>query len=77
MSGPLNRLEVGRWQIVQPSIDRLIVRVLPTPGQDRARLATSIRALVREVVRPDLEAEVEFPTQLDRTRSGKVLSFVR
>jgi phenylacetate-CoA ligase len=77
MSGPLNRLEVGRWQIVQPSIDRLIVRVLPTPGQDLARLETAIRALVRDVVRPDLEAEVEFPPELDHTRSGKVLSFVR
>jgi acyl-coenzyme A synthetase/AMP-(fatty) acid ligase len=62
---------------VQPHIDRLIVRVLPTPGQDRAALEASIRALVREVVRPDLEAEVEFPAELDHTRSGKVLSFVR
>jgi phenylacetate-CoA ligase len=77
LSGPLNRLEVGRWQIVQPHIDRLIVRVLPTPGQDRDRLELSIRALVREVVRPDLEVEVEFPPELDHTRSGKVLSFVR
>ena len=77
LSGPLNRLEVGRWQIVQPHIDRLIVRILPTPGQDRAALEASIRALVREVVRPDLEAEVEFPQELDHTRSGKVLSFVR
>jgi phenylacetate-CoA ligase len=77
LSGPLNRLEVGRWQIVQPDIDRLIVRVLPTPGQDRSRLEEAIRALVREAVRPDLEAEVEFPVGLDHTRSGKVLSFVR
>jgi phenylacetate-CoA ligase len=77
LSGPLNRLEVGRWQIVQPDIDRLIVRVLPTPGQDRSRLEEAIRALVREAVRADLEAEVEFPLELDHTRSGKVLSFVR
>lgn len=77
LSGPLNRLEVGRWQIVQPHIDRLVVRVLPTPGQDRGRLETSIRALVREVVRPDLDVEVEFPPELDHTRSGKVLSFLR
>jgi phenylacetate-CoA ligase len=27
LSGPLNRLEIGRWQIVQPAIDRLTVRV--------------------------------------------------
>ena len=40
-------------------------------GQD------AVRALVRDVVRPDLEAEVEFPPELDHTRSGKVLSFVR
>lgn len=77
LSGPLNRLEVGRWQIVQPGIDRLVVRVLPTPGQDRAALARAIQELVREVVRPDLVAEVEFPAALDATHSGKVLSFVR
>lgn len=77
LSGPLNRLEVGRWQIVQPHIDRLVVRVLPTPGQDRVHLDSAIRALVREVVRPEVDVEVEFPPQLDLTRSGKVLSFVR
>lgn len=77
LSGPLNRLEVGRWQIVQPDIDRLVVRVLPTPGQDRTALARSIGELVREVVRPDLEAEVEFPDALDATKSGKVLSFLK
>jgi phenylacetate-CoA ligase len=77
LSGPLNRLEVGRWQIVQPDIDRLVVRVLPAPGQDRSKLARAVQALVREVVRPDLEAEVEFPVALDSTKSGKVLSFVR
>jgi phenylacetate-CoA ligase len=77
LSGPLNRLEVGRWQIVQPAIDRLIVRVLPTPGQDRSALTRAIQELVREVVRPDVAAEVEFPDALDATRSGKVLSFLR
>jgi phenylacetate-CoA ligase len=77
LSGPLNRLEIGRWQIVQPAIDRLIVRVLPTPGQDRSALTRAIQELVREVVRPDLAAEVEFPDALDATGSGKVLSFVR
>jgi phenylacetate-CoA ligase len=76
LSGPLNRLEVARWQIVQPDIDRLVVRVLSTPGQDRMELAGSIRDLVREVVRPDLDAEVEFPDELNATQSGKVLSFV-
>jgi hypothetical protein len=40
-------------------------------------LARAVQALVREVVRPDLEAEVEFPVALDSTKSGKVLSFVR
>ena len=77
LSGPLNRLEIGRWQIVQPSIDRLVVRVLPAAGQDREELTRAIRELVREAVRPDLEAEVEFPAALGATAAGKVLSFVR
>lgn len=77
LSGPLNRLAIGRWQIVQPDIDRLVVRVLPLPGEDPAELTRAIQALVREVVRDDLEAEVEFPQALGATRGGKVLSFLR
>jgi phenylacetate-CoA ligase len=76
LSSALNRLGIERWQIVQPEIDRLIVRVLPTSEQDRASLVNAVRELVRDVIRPDLEAEVEFPAALDVTSSGKVLSFV-
>lgn len=76
LANVLTRPDVGRWQIAQPAPGRLVVRVLPRGAVEPARLAAELEAVVRGEAGPGIEVAIEFPAELERTRGGKILSFV-
>lgn len=73
----LNAVGISRWQVVQTDLQTFVVRVLPAPGQDRPQIESDIRAAMLDLIGPGLDIAIEYPPDLERTRSGKVLSFIR
>ncbi|HTJ46101.1 MAG TPA: hypothetical protein VL463_28545, partial [Kofleriaceae bacterium] len=61
-------------QLVQPALDRLIVRVVPLPevAVDRAALAAALRTTFAH----DFTIDVELVETLGRTPAGKLEEFV-
>jgi phenylacetate-CoA ligase len=68
---------ISRWQVVQRDLSRFAVRVIPAPGQERSQVESDVRAAMRDLIGPGRDISIEFPVDLERTRSGKVLSFIR
>jgi phenylacetate-CoA ligase len=64
---------IERWQVVQTGLESFTVRVIPEPGQDRPSMESAIRSAITGLVGTDLDISIEYPTELERTPSGKVL----
>ena len=73
----LASLGLSRWQVVQTALSHFTVRAIPACGQDRTRIEAEIRSEMGELIGPDLEITIEYPSDLERTGNGKVLSFIR
>lgn len=73
----LSALGMSRWQVVQTGVTAFTVRAIPDRRQERARLEVDIRSTLRRVIGPDLDIAIEYPSDLERTGNGKVLSFMR
>ncbi|HTJ45247.1 MAG TPA: hypothetical protein VL463_24240, partial [Kofleriaceae bacterium] len=69
-----NAARYRELQLVQPALDRLIVRVVPLPevAVDRAALAAALRATFAH----DFTIDVELVETLGRTPAGKLEEFV-
>ncbi len=71
----LNRLLDGlegirQYQFVQPALDRIslrLVRNAPLPDAT----AASLKARLREITHPQMHLQLEYPQQIERSRSGK------
>jgi hypothetical protein len=59
--------------VVQTGLESFTVRVIPEPGQDRPSMESAIRSAITGLVGTDLVISFEYPTELERTPSGKVL----
>ena len=66
-----------RWQVVETAPRRFTVRVIPLPGQERPQLEIRIREAMTNLIGGGLEIAIEYPAELERTRTGKVLSYIR
>ncbi len=66
-----------RWQVVQTSLQRFTVRVISLPGQERPRLEAGIQEAMTGLIGGGLEITIEYPSELERTPTGKVLAFFR
>jgi phenylacetate-CoA ligase len=73
----LASLGLSRWQVVQTGITTFLVRTIPGSGQERSRIEAEIRSSMGELIGPGLDITIEYPSDLERTRNGKVLSFMR
>ena len=66
-----------RWQVVQTALQQFTVRVISLPGQERHALEARIRRAMTDLIGGGLEITIEYPVELERTRTGKVLAFFR
>lgn len=66
-----------RWQVVQTGPRRFTVRVISLPGQEGLPLEARIREAMTDLIGGGLEIKIEYPPDLERTRTGKVLSYFR
>jgi phenylacetate-CoA ligase len=73
----LASLGLSRWQVVQTAISNFTVRAIPACGQEHTRIEAEIRSAMAGLIGPGLEIMIEYPSDLERTRNGKVLSFIR
>ncbi|MGH7566664.1 MAG: phenylacetate--CoA ligase family protein [Gemmatimonadota bacterium] len=73
----LNAAGISRWQVVQTSLQTFVVRVIPAPGQDRPKVESEIRTAMVDLLGPGLDIAIEYPPDLERTKTGKVLSIIR
>ncbi|HET6360831.1 MAG TPA: hypothetical protein VFH11_02120 [Gemmatimonadota bacterium] len=66
-----------RWQVVQTALQQFTVRVISLPGQERHALEARIRRAMTDLIGGGLEITIEYPVELERTTTGKVLAFFR
>jgi hypothetical protein len=66
---------IYQQQVVQPALDRQLVRVVPAPGWTESR-GERIRRLVEEYCSADVRVEVEIRPRLELPASGKLLEVV-
>jgi phenylacetate-CoA ligase len=66
-----------RWQVIQTALQRFTVRVISLPGQERLPLEARIREVMTGLIGGGLEITIEYPSELERTPTGKVLAFFR
>ncbi|HYO47012.1 MAG TPA: hypothetical protein VEY33_10040 [Gemmatimonadota bacterium] len=68
---------INRWQVVQTGLQTFVVRVIPAPGQDLPQVESAIRSAMVDLLGPGLDISIEYPPDLECTKTGKVLSFIR
>jgi phenylacetate-CoA ligase len=73
----LNAIGMSRWQVLQTDLTTFTVRVIPALGQDRPQTEARIRSTILDLIGPDLDIAIEYPPDLERTKTGKVLSMIR
>lgn len=66
---------VGRWQIVQESLDRITVRMTMPDGRDPAE-CEAVRSKLRGLVGHDMQVEVKVVDRLRRDASQKLRSVI-
>ena len=66
-----------RWQVVQTALQQFTVRVISLPGQEQHALEARIRRAMTDLIGGGLEITIEYPVELERTTTGKVLAFFR
>jgi hypothetical protein len=73
----LQDIGLYRWQVVQTAPRQFTVRVITLPGQEGASLEARIREAMTDLIGGGLEVAIEYPPELERTRTGKVLAYFR
>ena len=68
--------QLWRYQIVQVTADRLLLRLVPSPDCDRTATASRLRDRFREQLPEDTTVDVEFLTDLPRAPSGKIQTVI-
>lgn len=66
-----------RWQVVQTALREFTVRVIALPEQERGRLEAGIREAMAGLLGGGLDITIEYPPDLERTPTGKVLAYFR
>ena len=66
-----------RFQVVETAPLQFTVRVMTLPGQERPPLEVRIREAMSDLIGSGLEIAIEYPRELERTRTGKVLAYIR
>ncbi len=66
-----------RWQVVQTALQQFTVRVISLPGQEPPKLEVGIREAMTDLIGAGLDITIEYPPELERTRTGKVLAYYR
>ena len=73
----LQNVGLYRWQVVQTASRDFTVRVISLPGEERPQLEARIREAMAGLLGGGLEIAIEYPPELERTRTGKVLAYFR
>ncbi|HET6616799.1 MAG TPA: hypothetical protein VFH69_03210 [Gemmatimonadota bacterium] len=65
------------FQVVQTDLKTFTVRIVPMPGKDHGGMEPEIRSAISDLIGPGLEIAFEYPLELERTRNGKVNSYIQ
>lgn len=73
----LQALGLDLFQVVQTDLKAFTVRIVPLSGKDLVGMEPEIRSAISNLIGPGLDIAFEYPHELERTRNGKVTSYIQ